>query len=274
VLCLSSGRICARSRTGVHGPYLFYTRLEWKSGAQGKQDPCPVGSGWWVQGGKFFGSLTKSKCYGSFRLRPSLWRSLMTQFSERILACSCFFIGSGFECIHFIWGEPGIKWFGERSWGYPGMEGHWLKAKATEMPCQHGEAFLVLRYVTDCHGHLSWGSWLCVPEEAGREHLYSCCLRSLRFWGSEHAPPDQSHNHLVAQVQVPYNNIPVVCFKIECVALKVLFLWRYLFIICKYTVAVFRHTRRGHQISLQMVVSHHVVAGIWTQNLRKSSQCS
>jgi hypothetical protein len=36
----------------------------------------------------------------------------------------------------------------------------------------------------------------------------------------------------------------------------------YLFIICKYTVAVFRHSRRGHQISVQMVVSHHVDAGI------------
>jgi hypothetical protein len=34
------------------------------------------------------------------------------------------------------------------------------------------------------------------------------------------------------------------------------------FIICKYTVAVFRHSRRGSQISLWMVVSHHVVAGI------------
>jgi hypothetical protein len=33
-------------------------------------------------------------------------------------------------------------------------------------------------------------------------------------------------------------------------------------IISKYTVAVFRCTRRGRQISLQMVVSHHVVAGI------------
>jgi hypothetical protein len=29
-----------------------------------------------------------------------------------------------------------------------------------------------------------------------------------------------------------------------------------------YTVAVFRCTRREHQISLQIVVSHHVVAGI------------
>jgi hypothetical protein len=36
----------------------------------------------------------------------------------------------------------------------------------------------------------------------------------------------------------------------------------YLFDVCEYTVTVFRHTRRGHQIQmLQMVVSHHVVAG-------------
>jgi hypothetical protein len=35
-------------------------------------------------------------------------------------------------------------------------------------------------------------------------------------------------------------------------------------------VAVFRHTRRGHQITLQMVISHHVVAGNWTQDLWKS----
>jgi hypothetical protein len=40
-----------------------------------------------------------------------------------------------------------------------------------------------------------------------------------------------------------------------------MYLFIYLFITCKYTVAVSRHTRRGHQISLQMVVSHHVVAG-------------
>jgi len=34
-----------------------------------------------------------------------------------------------------------------------------------------------------------------------------------------------------------------------------------LFILCEYTVAVFKHTRSGHQIPLQMVVSHRVVAG-------------
>jgi hypothetical protein len=53
---------------------------------------------------------------------------------------------------------------------------------------------------------------------------------------------------------------------------KSFFLKIYLFIICKYTVAVFRHSRRGHQILLQMVVSHHVVPGIWTPDLRKSSR--
>ena len=47
-----------------------------------------------------------------------------------------------------------------------------------------------------------------------------------------------------------------------------------LIIICKYTLAVFRHTRRGRQIPLQMVVSHHVVAGIGTQDLWKNTQCS
>jgi hypothetical protein len=35
----------------------------------------------------------------------------------------------------------------------------------------------------------------------------------------------------------------------------------YLFSVCEYTVAVLRNTRRGHQIPLQVVVSHYVVAG-------------
>jgi hypothetical protein len=36
----------------------------------------------------------------------------------------------------------------------------------------------------------------------------------------------------------------------------------YLLLYTKYTVAVFKHARRGRQISLQVVVIHHVVAGI------------
>ena len=40
---------------------------------------------------------------------------------------------------------------------------------------------------------------------------------------------------------------------------KLYFFKIYLFIICKYTITAFRHSRRGCQ--LWMVVSHHVVAG-------------
>ena len=46
----------------------------------------------------------------------------------------------------------------------------------------------------------------------------------------------------------------------------------YLFYVYEYIIALFRHTRRGHQIPLQMFVSHHVIAGNWIQDLWKSSQ--
>ena len=44
--------------------------------------------------------------------------------------------------------------------------------------------------------------------------------------------------------------------------------------ISKYTVAVFRCTRRGRQISLRIVVSHHVVAGVWTRTFRRAVEPS
>jgi hypothetical protein len=44
----------------------------------------------------------------------------------------------------------------------------------------------------------------------------------------------------------------------------------YLFIICKYTVAVFRHSRRGSQISLRMVVSHVWLLGFELRTFRRA----
>jgi hypothetical protein len=41
-----------------------------------------------------------------------------------------------------------------------------------------------------------------------------------------------------------------------------IFLKRFIYYLYISSLAVFRHPRRGHQISLRMVVSHHVVAGI------------
>jgi hypothetical protein len=47
-----------------------------------------------------------------------------------------------------------------------------------------------------------------------------------------------------------------------CVCVYVYFFLKiYLFYLYEYTIGVFRHTRRGHQIPLQMVMCYHVVAG-------------
>ena len=48
----------------------------------------------------------------------------------------------------------------------------------------------------------------------------------------------------------------------------------FLYILYEYTAAVFRHTRRGQQIPLQIFLSNHVVAGNWIQDLWKNSHCS
>jgi hypothetical protein len=56
---------------------------------------------------------------------------------------------------------------------------------------------------------------------------------------------------------------------VVCVSFS-FFFKTYLFHVYEYAVAVFRHTRRGHQIPLQMVMSHQVVARNWTQDLWKN----
>jgi hypothetical protein len=61
-----------------------------------------------------------------------------------------------------------------------------------------------------------------------------CCLPELKHW--------------------PAYSFFVLFF----VVLKIII---YLFYVYEYTVAVIRHTRRGHRIPLQMVVNNHVVAG-------------
>ena len=48
----------------------------------------------------------------------------------------------------------------------------------------------------------------------------------------------------------------------EPALLQIIIFKIYLFYVYEYTLAVFRHTRRGHRITLQMVVSHHEVAEI------------
>ena len=71
------------------------------------------------------------------------------------------------------------------------------------------------------------------------------------------------------------NSKATPCFKSLFVCLFVCLIdWLIFFYVCEYTVPLFRHTRRGHRIPLQMAVSHHVGARNWTQDLWKSNQCS
>ena len=58
-------------------------------------------------------------------------------------------------------------------------------------------------------------------------------------------------------------SMSVKCQYLKCnYDYNIFLIFIYLFIVYKYTVAVRRYSRRGHQILLQMVMSHHVVAGI------------
>ena len=92
--------------------------------------------------------------------------------------------------------------------------------------------------------------------------------------------PGWPGTHFVYQVGLELRNPPASASQVlglkTCLTTAQLFFFLkiYLFIVCEYTVAVFRHTRRGHRIPLQMVVSHHVVAGNWIQDFWKNSQCS
>jgi hypothetical protein len=75
--------------------------------------------------------------------------------------------------------------------------------------------------------------------------------------------------HLIDDCEHPLLCLPGTSIALQETAISrsfqknLFFFFKDLFIIIsKYTVDVFRCTRRGRQISLRMVVSHHVVAGI------------
>jgi hypothetical protein len=91
------------------------------------------------------------------------------------------------------------------------------------------------------------------------------------------------HYTLETWFYICYSHISIYmsCYQlINYLSLSVFYKFSYLlgsgevsFSVYEYTVPVFGHTRRGHQIPLQMVVSHHVVAGVWPWDLCKGSQC-
>jgi hypothetical protein len=69
----------------------------------------------------------------------------MKKFSDMILACSYFLSWGGHLLSRTKSSIVLGKWVRLCRVG----KGHWLKAKATEMPHLHGKEFWVLCYVTD-----------------------------------------------------------------------------------------------------------------------------
>ena len=118
--------------------------------------------------------------------------------------------------------------------------------------------FLFWFFVLFCFGLVWFWFWFWFLVFWDRVFLYS---------------PGCPGTHSVDQAGLELRNPPASASQV--LGLKVctttrftkLFFFKDLFIICKCTVAAFRHPRRGHQISLPMVVSHHVMAGIWTHDL-------
>ena len=85
---------------------------------------------------------------------------------------------------------------------------------------------------------------ICTPLSVWCTQKLGERIRSLQMFGSHHVDA--------------WNQFWVFC-KSRPVLLTFFLFWIYVY---DYTVALFRHTWRGHWIPLQMVVSHHVVAGI------------
>ena len=124
----------------------------------------------------------------------------------------------------------------------------------------------------DSHGPRGyWVDW--AGQQAPRVHISTSL--ALRLWVSGTMSPfiyigswDTNSVLCVCRAITSSNGLSSQSY-FDLTLFLELFIYAY-----EYTVAVFKHTRRGHWIQLQMVVSHHVVAGNWIQDLWKSSQCS
>jgi hypothetical protein len=127
---------------------------------------------------------------------------------------------------------------------------------------------------------VKWGwpaAWYQLPNARLAWYSSDCCNPAIRETLDKAGPvrgmgvPGHFHTWPYYIVSILFQK--VLRFLNGICLLNILLLLKR-FYVCEYTVSVFRHTRREHQIPLQMVVSHQVVSRNWTQDLWKSSQCS
>jgi hypothetical protein len=112
----------------------------------------------------------------------------------------------------------------------------------------------------------------CNPLKSSQNFKHHTITETICSWQSYALSRAWDKSQLVAMVSPKQPYIPTPGIKTKTFLCFCIFLNKFYWY--EYTVAVFRHTRRGRQTPLQMVVSHHVFAGNWTQDLWKNSQCS
>jgi hypothetical protein len=125
--------------------------------------------------------------------------------------------------------------------------------------------------------------YICLPspsESGQQDYRPDCRLPNCMAWNlppplkslRREPPPQGDLNSPQISHAVVYS---INSLTQKEILLLCLFIFKnYLLYIYEYTVAVFRHTRRRHQIPLQRVASHHIVAGNQTQDLWKHCQYS
>lgn len=143
---------------------------------------------------------------GPLRRRPSLWLTLVRQFTKHILVSLYFFIGSGYEHIHFILGEPEIVYFWEE--GCENMqEGKVIswRLRLFRYIISMEKGSMCCAVWLNASGPLSWQSWLCSRAGTGGWEEAAPLLpphtfEILRVW----ACPLHQILCLVAWSHVPY----------------------------------------------------------------------
>jgi hypothetical protein len=98
-----------------------------------------------------------------------------------------------------------------------------------------------------------------IVKEAESWREYKICQNPYNLEMGSLVSKVEVHRILLGAEQVLYGTLTFYFILFYFIFLRFIY---YVFYAYEYTTtALFRHTRRGHQTPLQMVVSHHVVAG-------------
>jgi hypothetical protein len=165
-------------------------------------------------------------------------------------------------------------------WGLPTPEPPYLV-------CPQATDFIPLavyskRMLTTCAKSAELLYW-ATPRDTICIAFLSCCWHRVQWdsvpWTSQQTDLTMDGQYMGTWDGTLADTCSYICshMSLSFVSIDIVYLFRFICLFIMHTVFCLHaclQARRGHQISLLMVVSHHVVAGNWTQDLWKSRQCS